>query len=264
MGIGEQLKLLRKEKGLSKRGLVALLPLNYSTYANYESGFREPNSETLRVLAQFYGVSLDFITGSAENRRKADEIATLTDTEQEHILQYRALDDHGRALVDCVQKLEYERLNFSDGKAAVDPKPADAEWVSLPVYPQRALAGLGDYLQRDGHLHDYELSQFKAAPLSLGADFVVRVKGDSMEPKICDGNRVFVKASAQIEPDGIGVFAYEGEAYCRYLRVDAKNNAVVLEPMNKAYAAKVIAQPEKLRTLGLVLGAAGKDTDDAQ
>jgi transcriptional regulator with XRE-family HTH domain len=35
MKIGDRLRLLRKEKNMSKRELVETLPLNYSTYANY-------------------------------------------------------------------------------------------------------------------------------------------------------------------------------------------------------------------------------------
>ena len=82
--IADRLRALRKEHGLSKRGLVSKLPLNYSTYANYESGFREPNSEILQMLARHFGVSLDYLLGVSENRRKADEIAILSESENDH------------------------------------------------------------------------------------------------------------------------------------------------------------------------------------
>ncbi|MCL2388602.1 MAG: helix-turn-helix domain-containing protein, partial [Defluviitaleaceae bacterium] len=108
--IAERLKFLRRELKLTKRDLVKELPLNYSTYANYESGFREPNSETLQLLAGYFGVSLDFLLGVSDNRKKADEIAILTDDESELIAKYRTLDAHGREIVDVVLLKEHERM----------------------------------------------------------------------------------------------------------------------------------------------------------
>lgn len=37
------------------------LNMPYTTYVNYEKGTREPNSETLIALAEFYGVSIDYL-----------------------------------------------------------------------------------------------------------------------------------------------------------------------------------------------------------
>ncbi|MDR1664192.1 MAG: XRE family transcriptional regulator [Clostridiales bacterium] len=259
MIIGEKLQSLRKERNLSKRDLVAALPINYSTYANYESGFREPNSEVLQILARYFNVSIDYLLGMTENRKKADEVAVLTDTEHEHILQYRALDDHGRELVDLIMKKECERVNFPNDKAMNDHKQVvDRQWISLQVYQQRASAGLGDYLNEESD-NDYEIMRFMATPVSMRADFCVSVRGDSMEPKICDGNIVFIKAMPQIEPDSIGVFNYDGEAFCKRLRIDHKKGAIYLESLNRSYAPKLIQKPECLRTVGLVIGVAEQD-----
>lgn len=256
MIIGERLRLLRKEKGISKRELVSSLPLNYSTYANYESGFREPNSEVLQMLARYYNVSLDFIMGMTDNRKKADEIAILTDEEHEQIMRYRSLDEHGKDIINCILKKECERMNFPNEKPQTELKQViNKQWVSLQVYQQRASAGLGNYLGDDSD-SDFESIRFQATPVSMRADFGIRIKGDSMEPKICDGDIVFVKAMPQIEPDSIGVFTYEGEAFCKRLRVDHKKGAIHLESLNKSYAPKHIPQPEYLKTVGLVIGVA--------
>ena len=256
MAIGERLRALRKEKGLSKRDLVSSLPLNYSTYANYESGFREPNSEILQMLARFFGVSIDYVLGASENRRKADEIAILSEEEHDHIMGYRSLDEHGRDLVDCVLKKECERANYPNDKASPDLKNLGGkQWVTLPVYPQRVSAGMGNYLNDESE-NDYETMRFMQTPVSLRADFCIRARGESMEPKICDGDIVFVKAAPKIEADSIGVFTYEGEALIKRLRVDQKKNTVHLESLNKSFAAKQVRDAESLRTVGLVIGVA--------
>jgi repressor LexA len=77
-----------------------------------------------------------------------------------------------------------------------------------------------------------------------------------MEPKINDGDIVFVKAVPKVEPDNVGIFVYDGEAYCKRLRIDQTKGVVILESLNKAFAPKKITQPESLRTVGLVIGIA--------
>jgi len=256
MIIAERLRLLRKEKGLSKRELVNLLPLNYSTYANYESGFREPNSEVLQMLSRHFGVSIDFVIGATENRMRADEVAVLTDKEHNHVMMYRTLDIHGRELVDMVMQKEADRINFPNTHGVVGAKQVvDDRWIVLKVYHQKASAGLGNYLNDESD-KDYELVRFAATPVSEKADFCVKIKGDSMESKISDGDIVFVKSAPKIDADNVGIFIYEGESYCKRLRIDHKKGAIYLESLNKSYAPKLITRPEALRTVGLVIGIA--------
>ena len=254
--ISERLRLLRREKGMTKRELVSMLPLNYSTYANYESGFREPNSEVLQMLARYFNVSLDYLMGMTDNKKKADEIAILNDEEHEFILQLRSLDNHGRDIVGTILKKESERINFPNERPLIEHKQViNQQWVTLQVYQQKSSGGFGNYLN-DETDNDYELMRFMATPVSLKADFCVRIKGDSMEPKINDGDIVFVKAMPKVDPDSVGIFTYEGESLCRRLRVDYKKGAIYLESLNKAYAPKHVAHPDSLRTVGLVIGIA--------
>ena len=256
--IADRLRALRRELGVTKRELVSKLPLNYSTYANYESGHREPSSEVLQLLANHFGVSIDFLLGVSNNRRKADEIAILTDEEHDFITGYRRLDAHGREIVDIVLQKELERVASMDVKhQAEKEKPRDESWVVLQVFQQKASAGLGNYLSDDSD-DDYETMRFMATQISKRADFCVRIKGESMEPKICDGDIVFVKAVPKVDIDSVGIFMYEGEAFCKRLRLDQKKGALFLESLNKAYAPKYINNPHALRTIGLVIGIAEK------
>ncbi|MCL2190120.1 MAG: helix-turn-helix domain-containing protein [Defluviitaleaceae bacterium] len=256
MIIAERLQQLRREKNMSKREIVNMLPLNYSTYANYESGFREPNSEVLQTLSRYFGVSIDYLIGATENRMRADEIAVLTDAEHSHIMQYRTLDAHGRDLVDIVLQKETERLNFPGTQKVVNARQVvDNQWVILKTYNPKASAGLGFYLSDESDT-DYELVRFAKTPVSEKADFCVRILGDSMEPKMADGDTVFVKAAPKVEPEDVGIFIYEGESYCKRLHINHKKGTIQLESLNTAYAPKIIDDPAQLRTVGLVIGVA--------
>jgi len=255
--IGERLKLLRRESGMTKRELIAVLPFNYSTYANYESGFREPNSEVLQLLARHFNCSIDYLLGMTDSRKRVDDVATLTDAEHDFMLKYRALDAHGRELVNLVLEKESERVTFPNEKPLPNQRRVADDHMEFRVYRQRSSAGLGNYgLGENGD--DYERMSFIVNPTSEKADFCIRIKGDSMEPKINDGDIVFVKSVPCVEPGNVGIFYYEGETYCKRLRVDARNGAIHLESLNKSYAPKNITQPENLRTVGLVIGKADR------
>jgi transcriptional regulator with XRE-family HTH domain len=42
-----------------------------STYANYESGKREPDIDTMKVMADYYGVSISWLMGE-ENKKESE------------------------------------------------------------------------------------------------------------------------------------------------------------------------------------------------
>lgn len=60
-----RLKQLREQKGLSMRQVASSLGMPYTTYVNYEKGAREPNSETLILLADFFETSIDYMLGKS-------------------------------------------------------------------------------------------------------------------------------------------------------------------------------------------------------
>lgn len=57
------LKSLRKERGLSRQQVADILGVSKRTIESYEYGNREPNIEMLCKLADFYGVSIDYLLG---------------------------------------------------------------------------------------------------------------------------------------------------------------------------------------------------------
>lgn len=54
---------LREAKGINMREAARLLNMPYTTYVNYEKGLREPTSEVLIQIADFYGTTIDYLVG---------------------------------------------------------------------------------------------------------------------------------------------------------------------------------------------------------
>ena len=69
--------------------------------------------------------------------------------------------------------------------------------------------------------------------IPVGVEFGIRISGDSMEPTINDGDIVFVKRQPGIELGEIGIFIYDGDAYCKKLVY--RDNHYYLRSVNGKY-----------------------------
>lgn len=58
-----RMRELRQKMGISMMEAARQLTLPYTTYVNYEKGIREPANGVLMAIADFYGVSLDYLLG---------------------------------------------------------------------------------------------------------------------------------------------------------------------------------------------------------
>lgn len=61
--LGQRLKSLRKQHGLSQAEAGAAVGLTQTAYGRYEVGSRDPDTGTLAKLAQLFGVSVDYLMG---------------------------------------------------------------------------------------------------------------------------------------------------------------------------------------------------------
>lgn len=62
------MKKLREEKGLMQQDVCNALDIEQSTLANYENNRRVPKTDILIEIANYYGVSLDYLVGRTDDR----------------------------------------------------------------------------------------------------------------------------------------------------------------------------------------------------
>ena len=65
---GKNLNFLRKEKKLRQEDMAQQLGIARTTYAMYEQGNREPDYHTLKKLADFFNVSVDYLLDRTDKR----------------------------------------------------------------------------------------------------------------------------------------------------------------------------------------------------
>lgn len=94
MTIGEKIRQLRKEKNMSQADLSYATGLSKGAISMYELNARRPKIETLEVLADYFNVDMNFLTGR-------DIHTTLIADDRERIIisQYRALNHEGQEKV---------------------------------------------------------------------------------------------------------------------------------------------------------------------
>ncbi len=61
MTLGEKIKKLRNEKGISQEGLGNMMGVHYTHISRYERNQSTPSVEALKKLAKIFGVSTDYL-----------------------------------------------------------------------------------------------------------------------------------------------------------------------------------------------------------
>jgi transcriptional regulator with XRE-family HTH domain len=97
---GYRLKELRSEKGITQEDLSKILEISFPTISRYENGHRdEPCRSTLKKLANYFGISIDYLVGDSDVKDKnftPDEISKI----------FNKLDSEGKKiLMDLAKNL---------------------------------------------------------------------------------------------------------------------------------------------------------------
>lgn len=88
--ISQRIKLLRKIKKYKQKDAAEILGISSSAYSLYETGKREMGLESIVKLAEYYGVSTDYILGRIETSERAKD--AVSPKELDLIKKYRMLD----------------------------------------------------------------------------------------------------------------------------------------------------------------------------
>ncbi len=66
MRYNERIRAIREDQDLTQQKIANLLNIGQRTYSDYESGKTRIPVDSLLILAKFYNVSLDYITGASD------------------------------------------------------------------------------------------------------------------------------------------------------------------------------------------------------
>ena len=234
--IGNQIKTFRKSAGFTQDELAKRLNTTKQTISRYEKGDRKANQDMLFELCDIFGVSIDDFFPSQNESLQSPTTSPIQTI-------YVQLPQPRQAKV-----LNYAERQLNEQKNEEETKITEVSEViqlySYDYYDHPASAGTGQYLN-DVRVERIEL------PVDIDADFVIPIKGDSMEPDYHDGDLVFIQTSVDLNNGVIGVFNYNGDAYIKQLVIDKEQ--AYLHSLNPAYKDMPITPETDFRIIGEVV-----------
>ena len=240
------LKQIRKERGLTVKEVVDGTGIPMRTYQNYEYMEREIGAGALQKLADFYNVTTDYLLGRPEAKQPEDALERIfseksfAEIEEELLCSYLQLPHDARMAV-------VQFLNNVAEKVTPANKTEKVVMLSIKKSRYRTSAGTG-YDLNDSDA--WERVNVMDCPEARNADFIIEVDGDSMQPTFYNGENVFVKATPDVEIGKIGIFVVNGKGYIKELGGDClishneKYNPIPLKNTENQCIGKVLGVAE--------------------
>ena len=233
--IGAKIKEFRLKRNLTQKELAKLVSVGDTTIANYEKGFRSPKKDTMFDLANAFNISIDDLFPPIQN-------SSSSNTSQIQIIYDQLTPPRQSKVLTYAERQLKEQRN--EEKTKENEVSEAIQLYSYDYYDHPASAGTGQYLN-DVRVERIEL------PVDIDADFVIPIKGDSMEPDYHDGDLVFIQTSVDLNDGVIGVFNYDGDAYIKQLVID--EDQAYLHSLNPAYKDMPITSDTDFRIIGEVV-----------
>ena len=236
--IGKIIQELRKSKKMSTAEVAAAVGLKPRTYVSYETEEREPNLTVVNALADFYGVTTDYLLGREDKNDPIANIAAqygLAPAAKAVLAAYLYMNDSERAaLLSTVKR-------FAD--AAEQP---NRPTMIIRRHINKAAAGFGYGLENGDEFEDIEVIRTDEAEQ---ADFAVEVDGDSMTPTYNDGDIVLIQLTPDIPVGEVGLFVQNGKGYIK------RKGEKYLISDNTAYP-NIYPKDGEITAVGRVIGIA--------
>jgi len=244
--LGKKIAEARTGLGLSLAAFKSLLSeygvdVSVAAINKWELGNSAPNAYQLLAIAQALQVDEDFSYFMSASHR--------TPLNREGIAKLAAYRD------DLVASGKYKVQQIASNII---------KFIDMPVSNLAVSAGTGAFLDEG----NFEMVSFPESSVPAGAEFGLRVSGDSMEPVYHDGQIVWVQQCDRVGIGEVGIFIYDGEGYIKAydeqvpdedVREDFTDSYgdVHMQPImisyNQQYKPRVISAHSNFQVVGRVL-----------
>ena len=224
-----RMKLLREEKGISMKEAAFKLGIPYTTYVNYEKGAREPNSEMLIEIANFYNTSIDYLLGKTDTRIDERVLDIVNEIGPETLAKAGNIRDAIRLQAQTTNPLYPDNLI----------PPGFSPLPDMDTLPRVGRIACGEPILAEQNIEDYD-----SVPSSWRATFTLICVGDSMAPRIQDGDLVAIRQQKEVENGEIAAVRIGDEATLK--RVYFHDDYIELRPENPTYSSIIRRREEMI------------------
>ncbi len=216
--IGLILKELRISCGMTQKEVAEKLGRTQQIVGHWETGYAQPDANTLFILCDIYGITVDDAFGFKKNNN-------ISKTEYDHIKKYRFISEHspnGANVVDTVLDREYsiaEKLKEQSEQLQQMNMEISEEILPIRIisyYQKMASAGTGQVIFDDTVVDRIKIPDI---PKYKRVSYAISVNGHSMEPLYYDGDILLIEPTCEIKVGEIGIFIVDGQAFVKKLGV---------------------------------------------
>lgn len=205
MSLNQRIKEARLKMGFTQEQLGSCIGVAKTTVAGYEKN-REPDAATIGLIMDALKVDANYLFQDEMKELSTDDFSI---PEIKMVKKYRDLDDFGKEVVDSVIDIEQKRM-----KSKMAQSESEVIIYSFPYASDLvASAGIGEYAMDVANFENIGLTEKPPRE----ANFLIRISGDSMEPKFSDDDKVFIKRIDAVEIGEIGLFYLDGNVYIKKL-----------------------------------------------
>lgn len=203
--IASVLKNIRTDSGLTQKEAANRIGRKQQTLASWETGQSQPDANTLFVLCEIYGTTVDRAFGfnNSSNFVSANDKILLE--------KFNSLDKHGKRMITLTLEEEYNRCQE---EKQVENKVVSIRKKQIQYYQRLASAGTGQIVFNGLPMDFIEIED---TPEYRNVKFAIGVNGDSMKPLYRDGDTLLVEPTPNIEIGQAGIFMLDGESYVKKL-----------------------------------------------
>ncbi|MBF7094289.1 helix-turn-helix transcriptional regulator [Streptococcus sp. HF-1907] len=226
--LSRNIKDFRKNSGLTQRELAKKLQVAPTAISAWELGRNQPLMDKLEQMAQIFGVKKSELLGeyTAENS-KQDGANTISNI-------YNELTESNKKKVIDFATILRDKQNR---------KP-----IKLTTLFITGFVSAGNGVVQDDYV-DAEIT-IPTDEVPDNFDSVAKVIGESMAPKIKDGDLLFIKNTPQVDYNDIAVFQVNGENFVKQLKNDG---TPYLKSLNPDYDDIILSEHDDIRTIGEVV-----------
>ncbi|COJ18762.1 cI repressor [Streptococcus pneumoniae] len=241
--LGSSIKEVRKSKKLTQKKLAELTGFKQNTISNHENGNRQLDEKDIRIYAQALEVSPQYLFDLA----KPSSIEIIPTTSPIQTI-YDELEPPRQGKVLTFAERQLKEQNEEETKI----NEVSENIIRLDDYRQTTYRRVtGVVSAGSGSIQDDDLDMevsFYEDEIPDDYDAIAYVVGNSMEPKIKNGDYLFIKNTPQVDYNTIGIFQVDGANYVKKLRQG------YLESLNPDCADIQLDESNDIRTIGEVVG----------
>lgn len=211
-----QLKKYRNARGVTQKDLADFLGVSQQAIAKWETDKATPDPYMLEKISDYFCISIDELIGKEERRTIGKrlkffreragynqlEFAKKINISNSTLSQYEA----GNRGIDDTTKIEIAKLlNISIAELFGESNNPASKGVKIPVLG-RVIAGIP--IEAITEILDYE--EIPEEMARNGEYFALKIKGDSMAPRIKEGDVVIVRKQDTVENKEVAIVLVNG------------------------------------------------------